>query len=850
MNFKIFHCIIALICGFSLTVSSLSISSEGTSSKTNRSSIWIYSSIYKDVIEKMSPSLDAWLQQKMGDRAPRVQWYQGGSEAIAAKITLEQFTGRTQADVVMTADPLWYLELKHQGLLLKYESPAHRSLPAAWVDKDQMFAMSRFATMVIAHPRKTPESMQAGSRPKSWKDLTQEKYKNLLSVGNPLESGTNFLSLSILEQRLGSSFLEALSENHILAAGGGSSVLNRIETGEKPIGIALLENILKVQKKGIAIEAVYPEEGLIPIPCPMAILKSTRNVEASQNVYDFFFSPEAQKLFAENGMYTPTGISPLGAKPFEEIKAELLSVTPEMLETLSKERERLQGTFKHFVLGTTKDSGSLVIPAFRNSILLALSVTLFSGLLGLIFAWAVERTDFPGRTKLQALLTLPYTIPAYLLAMAWIVLANPQVGWLRHWLPGIYGMPGMIFLETTVAFTFVFLELRSGFSRLDPALEEAARISGASPFAVFRKISFPLLLPSLLQGSTLAFLYSLASFGVPALLGLPKKTFVLTTLIYFQLKQGNIAALKTAAVYSSFLLVFALGILALSRFLQNKLNQKFSAISLGKSSHSTRLALSQPLQWLLCASLSAWAFITLVLPFTALTSNVISLGAGLRSNFKSLFNISEFKLALINSLTLTVNVSIFCLILGFLLGFFSVRRKNRLATFTIDGLSLFFSAPGSAIALLLLFIAAALASLGIPLRSTLFWIAAAYALKTAALSARTLSVGFQQVHPSLEEAAVLSGASLRELMTRIWVPLLRANMKSALFLTALPLFTELTMSVMLTGPGAPTLGTLLFDLQEYSDQGAAATLAWLLLSLAIFFSLTRIHKARQKDSYL
>ena len=107
--------------------------------------------------------------------------------------------------------------------------------------------------------------------------------------------------------------------------------------------------------------------------------------------------------------------------------------------------------------------------------------------------------------------------------MAWIVLGNPSVGLLRGWLPagGSYGFWGIVCVESCVAFAFPYLELRAGFSRLDPALEEAARMSGAGPFGVLRDVSFPLLRPALLNGMLLAFLYALSSFGGPALLGIP-----------------------------------------------------------------------------------------------------------------------------------------------------------------------------------------------------------------------------------------------------------------------------------------------------------------------------------------
>ena len=111
------------------------------------------------------------------------------------------------------------------------------------------------------------------------------------------------------------------------------------------------------------------------------------------------------------------------------------------------------------------------------------------------------------------------------------------------------------------------------------------------------------------------------------------------------------------------------------------------------------------------------------------------------------------------------------------------------------------------------------------------------ALKYFAVGIRAYRTAYRQVDPVLEEAARLSGAGTGALLIRIWRPLLKSTTSSVLFLVAMPVLTELTMSLLLTGPGASTLGTLLFQLQEYANPSAAAALAWVLLSMALLISL-------------
>lgn len=483
---------------------------------------------------------------------------------------------------------------------------------------------------------------------------------------------------------------------------------------------------------------------------------------------------------------------------------------------------------------------SQLLDAAQRSLALSLVVATASGALGLALAWLVTRARFPGSSRLAGLLAIPYALPAYLLGMAWIVLGNPSVGLLKGLIPGssgIYGFWGMAFVETSVAFAFPYLELKAGFERMDPALEEAARMSGASPWGVFRDVSLPLLLPSLSNGMALSFLYTLSSFGVPALLGLPVKQFVLTTLIYSELKIGGAAGFSRGLSLSLLLLAIAALVLAASFLLSRRSRARTGAILGSKSSRLSRVALPPAAAW--AAALGGWGFFALavLLPWSALALSALSQVAGEFSparfslrNFRYVLSLPDFQEALVNSLGLALGVAALVALTGFLLAFYRVRRGSRLAALLIESLGLPFATPGTVLALLVIFVSVRVAG---SIDAPLLWIAVAYALKYGAVTARLLVPAFSQVHPALEEAAQVSGARTPTLLRTIWLPLLARSLAAGFFLSALPMLTELTMSVLLTGPGAATLGTVLFQLQEYADQPSAAALAWLLLSAAL-----------------
>ena len=170
------------------------------------------------------------------------------------------------------------------------------------------------------------------------------------------------------------------------------------------------------------------------------------------------------------------------------------------------------------------------IDAALNSLLIVVGVSALSLVLAVPTAWLLQRTDLPGAAFLHRVFTMSYALPSYLLAIAWVTLANPTVGWInvlgRRWfgterIVDIYHLGGVIFVEASVLMTILFFGFWSGLRQMDPALEEAARLAGASPRQVFFKITAPLLKGNVVAGLIAVALASLASFGVPAIIAAP-----------------------------------------------------------------------------------------------------------------------------------------------------------------------------------------------------------------------------------------------------------------------------------------------------------------------------------------
>ena len=165
--------------------------------------------------------------------------------------------------------------------------------------------------------------------------------------------------------------------------------------------------------------------------------------------------------------------------------------------------------------------------ALRMSLLLAAAVTVTCTFVGTLFAWLVTRTDMPFKETMKVLFTIPFMLPAFIGALAWKMLLSPRAGYINQlWMTlfetrtplfNIYSFWGIVIIETMYLFPFVFIQVSGALERMDPTLEESARIAGAGLFTITRKITIPLILPAVVSGALLVCLYSLAHFGTHCL---------------------------------------------------------------------------------------------------------------------------------------------------------------------------------------------------------------------------------------------------------------------------------------------------------------------------------------------
>ena len=203
-----------------------------------------------------------------------------------------------------------------------------------------------------------------------------------------------------------------------------------------------------------------------------------------------------------------------------------------------------------------------------NSLWFAAGSSLLALVAGTALAFLVVRTDMPFRRVVFALALVPLIVPGILYTVAWIFLASPRSGALRDVLPvdpDVFSMGGMIFVEGLHLAPLVFLLMAAAFRSADPALEEAALMSGAPRVTVVRRVTLPVVRPALYAALLIMVVTALASFEVPALLGVPGDTYVFTSRIFDALLDFPQDIEEAAALSVSLLALTALGVVAYSR---------------------------------------------------------------------------------------------------------------------------------------------------------------------------------------------------------------------------------------------------------------------------------------------
>ncbi|MBI3998583.1 MAG: iron ABC transporter permease [Armatimonadetes bacterium] len=479
--------------------------------------------------------------------------------------------------------------------------------------------------------------------------------------------------------------------------------------------------------------------------------------------------------------------------------------------------------------------------ALMNTIWVGLASTVAAMIAGTALAFLLVRTDMPGKAWLRPLLVVPYAIPPFFGAIAWAQLLGPQ-GYLMRPLLHLLGLPqapfsvysawGIAFVTAIHYFPFVFLTVSGALQRMDASLEEAARTSGAGSLRVMRDVTIPLVAPAVLAGGILAFIGSIANFGIPALLGIRARFYVLTTSIYSAL---NIPDFALATAESMLLVVVAGGALAAQWRLQRG-EGRYTVVA-GKSIHPQVLRLGR-LRGVAFGVSILMVVVIAVLPIFALllTSFLKYYGAPLAAasmtlrHYAYVIDQENIRRALWNSTVLGIAAATLTMVLGTFISYARVRAKLRGAA-ALDALGMLpYALPHTVIGIAMIL---AWSRPPLALYGTLGIMLLAYLVAYLPYALRTTAATLQQVHGSLEEAARVAGAGPLAALRDVIVPLVKPGMVAGWILVFMPAFRELTMSILLFGLRTETIGVIIFNMQDSGYTQIAAALSVLVLGLIL-----------------
>ena len=478
--------------------------------------------------------------------------------------------------------------------------------------------------------------------------------------------------------------------------------------------------------------------------------------------------------------------------------------------------------------------------------------------LAAILAWLVDRSNVPWKILIYAGVPMVIAIPSMLQAMAWILILSPRIGFINTWLKqffsldtspfNIYSIGGMIFIEGLRLVPTAFLMLVPLMRSMDPALEEAAAVSGASPMSATRKVTLRLLAPGLVAVTIYQAMTALELFEVPGILGLPSGIYVFSTKIYsivhsatFPPPYGEANALSM--VY--------LGIAVVTTFLYAKMiarTEKYTVIT-GKG-YRPRVIDLGAWKYAALSIVLLYLFVSIALPFVTLLyasftpylqapSYEAFRNMSLK-NYRMIFEYQELGLALWNTFIMVAVTATATTLLSFFISIIVVR-SNFWGRKLLDQLAFMPHAiPGMVMGLA--FIWVFLKMDFVPLYGTIWSICIAFTINFIAYGTRTMNAAILQIHKELEEAAYMSGARPWRTMVRVFFPLMLPAFAGVWIWVVLHAVRIAGTPLMLyEGSKNQVLAILIWNMWDWGQIGGVAAIGTLLIaSLCLLTAVVRM----------
>lgn len=482
-----------------------------------------------------------------------------------------------------------------------------------------------------------------------------------------------------------------------------------------------------------------------------------------------------------------------------------------------------------------------------NTVGISLAKTIPSLALALLLAWILARTDTPYARTLETLVTLPFFIPPILTAMAWGMLGNPQVGLLNQlwqWATGaeagpinVYSYGGVVWHMMQYSTPFLFLLIVDAFRAMDPSLEEAARMCGASRLRTFFTITLQLMLPALTGAAILSFIRGIENFESPLFFGSPAGIHVITTDIYDSINQRSPPQYQFATAISFVIMALLFLIVLMQRRLLR--GRRFETVT-GKG-YSPAVTKLGAWRWATFAFCILFFIVTVALPVGQLLLGSFFKFFGFYTwdmltfeHYRAVFGSAEFWRGFANTMFLGLVGATLTMLLGGAVAYISVRTRYR-GRLLIDLMAwLPWMMPGIVLGVGFLW-GFALLPHAIPIYGTIWALLLAYISLGTPLSVRTMSSAYAQLSFDLEECSRVHGASWFQTMRRIVLVLAWPSFAVGWVLIFFGIMRELSASILLYSVGSEVLSVVLLKLWANGNAEQVSVIGLLMMALVILF---------------
>jgi iron(III) transport system permease protein len=480
---------------------------------------------------------------------------------------------------------------------------------------------------------------------------------------------------------------------------------------------------------------------------------------------------------------------------------------------------------------------------FGNSVEFAAGSAGLAFAVGTLFAWINERTDTPFKSAFFVLSLIPLVIPAILFTVSWILLASPKIGIINIAVQAllrtdvvvanIYSMGGMIFVDGLHQSPLAFLLMTAAFRSMDPSLEEAALMCGASVLQIAWRMTLKLVWPAVAAVLLILFLRAIESFEVPALLGLPIGIEVYTSSIY-QAVQTYPSDIGLASSYASGLLVIA----SLCVYAQSRTAvavERFSTVT-GKGFRPRVMRVGR---WRYVAAAGFIAYLTVVvaLPFLVLVwcslqkfyvaPSMAALKTVSLDAYRAVLGYPVFAAAVWNSLVLSVaSATIVALTTAVLC--WIVARTKLPGRWLLDNLAtLPLMVPGLVLGLAIM---VCYLKLSIGVYGTLWIMLIAYITRFMPYGMRYNATSMLALHKELEESSMMSGASWGMTFWRVVLPLLKPGLIAGWIYVVIVSVRELSSSILLYSPGSEVISIMIWEYWQNGQYVELSALGVMLIA--------------------